>query len=223
MTVASVESSADRNTRRALQERIAGLGTPLDPDSQTYRTAVLLLTACEVGQGVDKLANVTGFPREFVARCARRLVDNGVWRDGATDAPWTTSDTEVTAFWADVGVAEGKLYRRVSADGGLEWGRPGQWWKEVHYVVSAGSYTPATRYYAPSLSSTPDDSPRQFLSRASEEPEVEEKPLPPARPVAPPAPPARATTPAPIAALPAVGEVVVVGSPDLFGGAVWLS
>ena len=149
--------------------RIARLRAELDPESASYRTALLLVTACEVGHAVHKLALVTGFPREFVARCARRLVDNGVWQDGVTVSPWTTSDSEDAAFWADVGVAEGKLYRRVTTEGHLEWAPPGQWWKEVHYVATAGQYGSPTRYYAPSLPATPDDSPHQLLTLGGED------------------------------------------------------
>lgn len=198
------------------RDRIARLTANLDASSSTYQTAVLLLTALEVGQGVHKLALVTGFGREFVARCARRLVDNGVWHEGETVSPWTSSEAEDAAFWADVGVAEGKLYRRRSAEGGYEWARPGQWWKEFHYVTSPAAYSAPTRYYAASEPTAHDDSPRQFLSSAEAEPEIEEVPERPVR--APTALPTRAPT-----ALPKVGAVVVVGSPTLFGSAVWLS
>jgi hypothetical protein len=106
-----------------------------------------------------------------------------------------------------VGVGEGKLYRRESADGGLEWAPPGQWWKEVHYVSSAGAYGSPTRYYAPILPAVPDDSPREFLARDED---VEESEAP--RPVV------RSRT-----SLPPVGGSVVVGSPALFGNVVWLA
>jgi hypothetical protein len=161
VTAPSAPCGPDPQTQEASLGRFARLCAPLDPDSSTYRTAILLLRACEVGQGVHKLARVTGYPREFVARCARRLVDNGVWRDGETVSPWTISEVEDAAFWADVGVAEGRLYRRTSPEGGLEWARPGEWWKEMQYTVSAG-YAPATRYREASQPVPGDDSPRLF-------------------------------------------------------------
>jgi hypothetical protein len=201
----------------ALHERAAWLRADLDPSSSVFRAARLLLTACEVGQGVHKLALVTRFAPEFVARCARRLVDNGVWQDGVTVSPWAVSETEEAAFWADVGVAEGRLYRRVNAEGNLEWAPPGQWWKEVHYVTTAGSYGPPTRYYAPTLPAIADDSPHQFLSQESDE----AGPVAPRMALVAREEPTSRPYGAP-SARPALGEVVV-GSPALFGNAVWLT
>ena len=212
MTVASAGCQAAPQGFGSFRDS-AALAARLDPASPTFRTAVLLLTACEVGQSVHKLSLATGYPVEFVARCARRLVDNGVWRDGNTVSPWTGDDRQEGAFWADVSVAEGKLYRRVSAAGDFEWAAPGEWWKEFHYVVSAASYGTATRYYAPSLPDAPDDSPYQFLSGRDEESAAE--------PVSRPEPCTRPSRT--VAALPVPGETVVVGSAALFGNVVWLS
>jgi hypothetical protein len=192
------------------------MGAQLDPDSSTAKTALLLLAACELGQGVHKLALLTGFPPEFVARCARRLVDNGVWQDGATVSPWVTSLGDLDAFWADVAVAEGKLYRRVNADGQLEWGRPGEWWKELQDVAVAAGYSASTRYCSRALPVATDDSPYEFL-RPSEEPET----VP-----AEPAPRVAAESPRlqrrPELALPAPGNVVLLGSAGLASDVVWL-
>lgn len=212
MIVATASCPTGRQALGSFRES-AGLAARLDPESPTFRTATLLLTACEVGQSVHKLSLVTGFPVEFVARCARRLVDNGVWQDGTTVSPWVEDDDQEPAFWADVSVAEGRLYRRVNAAGDFEWAAPGEWWKEFHYVVTAGAYATPTRYYAPTLPDAPDDSPHQFLSGRDEDNEVE----PFARSEPAPRPSRVAAT------RPMQSEAVVVGSPALFGNVVWLS
>lgn len=97
--------------------------------SATYWAARVLLAALDLGQNIDRLARQTGCKRSFVARCARRLVDNGVWAGGETVCEWTVEREAHPSFWMDVAVAEGRLFRRTNADGTLEWGATGVWLK----------------------------------------------------------------------------------------------
>lgn len=118
----------------ALHAKVRRLSPSLDPETVTFRAAVLLLTAVVVGQNVDKLARLTGYTRELVARCARRLVDNGVWKNGNTVRTWDDPETGPLAFWGDVGVAEGKLCRRMDETGALRWAPAGEWRKSYDFV-----------------------------------------------------------------------------------------
>jgi hypothetical protein len=132
----------------SVRRRVAHLSLAMgvDPASSTGRAAVLLLAANAVGQSVHRLAMLTGEPSEFVARCARRLVDNGVWQGGETVALWTRDEFDVTSFWADVAVAEGRLCRRVDESREFHWAPPGQWWKEFDYFSRSESREVVTKY-----------------------------------------------------------------------------
>lgn len=143
-----LEVGSRQDGLRAAAELISQNRPDLDPESMTYRAAVVLLIAPVIGCGVHKLAKVTGYPSEFVARCARRLVDNGVWPDGQ---PYCSGYTVYNwdDFWRDVGVAEGKLCRRCDETGELQWAAPGEWWKEYDFAVGTRNVSEGVIRYQP--------------------------------------------------------------------------
>ncbi|HET7228565.1 MAG TPA: hypothetical protein VFJ16_01050 [Longimicrobium sp.] len=106
----------------------------LAPGHALFRAAVLMLRAPAACLNIDRLTRETGFTRQFVAACARRLYDNGVWRDGAAD--YAAPGPEAPAFWNDAAVAVGGLCRRMG-DAGPEWAPPGTWSKPYEYVAAA--------------------------------------------------------------------------------------
>lgn len=87
----------------------------------------LLLLAAKEGQNLARLARRLGCSPSFVSRCARRLLENGVWQDGRTVAEWLDEGPTHPAFWDDVAVAEGVLCRRTTEAGGFEWAPAGDW------------------------------------------------------------------------------------------------
>jgi hypothetical protein len=123
----------ERTPVHVLQARIRRWQPDLAVDTDTYRAAVLLLAGLEYGQNLDLLARRTSFTRAFVAKAARRLIDNGVWQGGRTVVEWDLGEQASSAFWNDVGVAEGKLCRRMNEDGTIEWAPPGFWNKSYQY------------------------------------------------------------------------------------------
>lgn len=123
-----------RQLSEGFREKVSRMSPRLAPDSSEFRAAVLLLAGVEVGHNVDRLARLTGYPPDFVARCARRLYDNGVWRGGETCSPWHDQAGGDEAFWADVRVAVGQMCRRVTETGHLEWAPAGYWRKAFEYV-----------------------------------------------------------------------------------------
>lgn len=143
-----LEVKTQHHSLRSAEEMITGQRPDLNNQSPTYRAAIVLLVAQVVGRGVHKLAKVSGYPSEFVARCARRLVDNGVWPDGQPYMSGTTVH-DWDAFWQDVGVAEGKLCRRCNEFGQLEWAPPGQWWKDFDFAVGNRTTTETVIRYQP--------------------------------------------------------------------------
>jgi hypothetical protein len=117
-----------------LKARIRWYNGGLDPDGETFGAALILVAGCEYGQNVDLLARRTGLSRAFVARCARRLIDNGVWVGGRTVSDWAPDDPASGTFWSDVAVAEGKMCRRTRPDGSFEWAPAGHWNKNFHFL-----------------------------------------------------------------------------------------
>lgn len=129
------------------------LGDPdRSPMALTFRAALLLLAAREIGQNVDRLATRTGTTRSFVARCARRLLDHGVWADGETVCEWGDEGPAHPSFWNDVAVAEGKMCRRVDESGAFEWDPVGDWIKFYEYRDPS---KPSGAHYVPHPRSVP--------------------------------------------------------------------
>ena len=125
---------ANRTPVETIRARVRRYNSDIDGKSDTFRAAVLLLVAVEYGQNVELLTRRTGIDRPFVSKCARRLIDNGVWSGGQTVADWTAGDEASGSFWNDVAVAEGKLCRRTLEDGTIEWAPAGYWNKGYHFV-----------------------------------------------------------------------------------------
>jgi hypothetical protein len=131
------------------EARIRRYNSDLEHDSIAFRAAVILLAGLEFGHNIDRIARRTGYDRAFVARVARRLTDNGVWKGGVTVADWSSSDEASGTFWNDVAVAEGKMCRRIGAAGQIEWAPAGFWNKDFQYVASDAGKELSTQYFDP--------------------------------------------------------------------------
>lgn len=113
----------------SLHRRACGLKPGLPESSAEFDGAIVLLAGLELGQNTHRLALFTRLDARFVARCARHLIDNGVWQQGGTLCGWSDVKDGVDAFWADVQVALGHACRRLDDVGALCWAPAGQWWK----------------------------------------------------------------------------------------------
>jgi hypothetical protein len=105
-------------TAALLARQVGSVAPDLDPESERWKVALLVLAVSRVPFNVDRLTAVAGVPRELAAKVARRLFDNGIAPDDVPDpveAPWMHE-----TFWNVVGVAEGALQRRT-ARGWVEW------------------------------------------------------------------------------------------------------
>ena len=119
----------------AARSAVARARPVLAPDSDEYGAALLLLLSRDSGFNVDRLTGRSRLPREFVARCLRRLADNGWWVDGAVRCDWEAEGATADHFWLDVEVALGRRLRRVTEAGDLEWAPPHEGWvKEFEYA-----------------------------------------------------------------------------------------
>lgn len=119
---------------RELEEILNGHAAEIQPRSEKYQAALLLLAGAVHGHNVDLLSRRTGIARPLVARVARRLIDNGVWQAGKTVADWAVATPLDEAFWNDLAVAEGRMCRRVNEDGSTEWAPAGFWNKNFQFV-----------------------------------------------------------------------------------------
>lgn len=117
----------------------------------TYDAALVLLASVETPHNVDRISRLLGLSREFVARCGRRLCDNGVWAAGRVICSWTDPAPGERAFWADVAVAEGRLCRRIEESGSLQWAAPGVWHKNYSLVDQRPNLDTSVSYEVPSL------------------------------------------------------------------------
>ena len=129
-----------------IRARIRRYNADVDPSGSTFKAGVLLLAGLEYGHNIDMLANRTGYDRCFVARCARRLIDNGVWKQGRTIADWSQADEASGTFWNDVAVAEGRMCRRLDEGGRFEWAPAGYWNKSFLFVDPAAKDRVAATY-----------------------------------------------------------------------------
>lgn len=150
-------STSLRPSAASLRQKVHRLNPALAPTSTTFQAAVLLLAAEQIGHNIERLARFTSYSREFVAKCARRLYDNGVWKDGSTVSDWNGDNPHEDAFWADVSVAEGRASRRILEGGSIEWALAGVWTKSYDYIEREGPTETTTRYLSsePELESSP--------------------------------------------------------------------
>lgn len=147
--LSTVEDSASRSRMsiRDFEARIRRYNSDLQPDCIAFRSAVILLAGLEYGHNIDRIARRTSYDRAFVARVARRLTDNGVWKAGVTVADWSSSDEASGTFWNDVAVAEGKMCRRIGPAGQIEWAPAGFWNKNFQYVSPENDSELSTEYH----------------------------------------------------------------------------
>jgi hypothetical protein len=103
---------------------IQELDPDLDPKSQEFRTAVILMAAAYmVGPRIDLLVAFTGYPLPYVAEISRRMRANGLWSDvGVSTAGWFEGDRVTGVFWADCLVADGLVHVGHTEEGEEEYG-----------------------------------------------------------------------------------------------------
>jgi len=102
---------------------IQELDPDLDPKSQEFRTAVILMAAAYmVGPRIDLLVAFTGYPLPHVAEISRRMRANGLWSDvGVSTAGWFEGDRVTGVFWADCLVADGLVHVERTEEGEEEY------------------------------------------------------------------------------------------------------
>lgn len=110
--MSSTLTNSDEATLPPSLDEICAEVLCLDPqlrgNSNTFKTAVVLLSALSVGQEEDALVCFTSYEREFISLIAGRMRTSGLWNDGNFVCNWADEATGEIAFWCDVLVAEGR-------------------------------------------------------------------------------------------------------------------
>jgi hypothetical protein len=98
---------------RDFLKKIEGDVVTIDPtvgrDSDIFRIAVLVIAGgMLVGPFLDRLLELTGFPRAMVSDVCHNMRSVGLWKEFATDAEWIDEEGyKPVALWGHVLVAEG--------------------------------------------------------------------------------------------------------------------
>lgn len=106
-----------------VKERLLEIDPSLEgrEGDESYKTALVLLSALALGPDTARLAKFTQLPREFVATTRQRMIQAELWTEADTCCDhWFVGDAVfcVGIFWADVLVAEGLVIRqRVQEEG----------------------------------------------------------------------------------------------------------
>lgn len=89
-TLITPEQWTDQEVMSAIRDFIFGEpDCPLDEQSPTDRTCVVLLAAYHRGTDVARLAGLTGYPAAFVQQIADRMQKSRIWKGDRTDyAKW---------------------------------------------------------------------------------------------------------------------------------------
>ena len=151
-------------SRAELLDLLRSLDPALAPESPAGVGALVLLAGLQMEHNVVKIAHFLGCEPSLVSRCARRLIDNGVWSGGETICAWSAEGGNLRFLWMDVDVGAGKLCRRSDPEGRLQWAPQGQWWKSFEHVRS-GEPEFETLYHVPEL---PDPAPPVVVARGEQ-------------------------------------------------------
>ena len=109
MNKTTVTKTKKAPTRQRLKEELRRLDPNLDPRSDMYKTALILLSLAFVPW--RRVCTFTGLPSTFVEERLDRLKANGIIAtDGSIHANWFKKDGAID-FWCDVNVAEGLMNR----------------------------------------------------------------------------------------------------------------
>lgn len=99
------------NSMKEIVAEIKRMDPKLDPDGDSFKAAVCLISALNVGAKAKSVAGFTGYPMQLVKKFSSRLIGSGIWVRGKTCCGWNDANTGAIAFWCDVNVAMGLMSR----------------------------------------------------------------------------------------------------------------
>jgi hypothetical protein len=92
-------------------------------DRRTAECMVVLLSALHSGTDVDRLAAYTGYPKDFIETISQRMRKAGLWVGKLVDDEewWDREGNLTSGFFAHALVAQGRLIRVRTEDGGCRY------------------------------------------------------------------------------------------------------
>jgi hypothetical protein len=84
-------------------------------ETESYKAALVLLSAMFLGPDTTRLAEFTGLSRAFIVTIRERMIRAELWTESMTQYDhWFVGDCDIrpSCFWEDVLVAEGLVVRR---------------------------------------------------------------------------------------------------------------
>jgi hypothetical protein len=115
----------NRNDLDVVKRQILALDPSLagEEDCDTFKTAVVVMSAGLFGCRIKSLCRFTRYPRKFIMPIERNMRRAGLWDDGQVDSSWFVEPGDGTlemrrvSFWTHVLVAEGELVAFRREDG----------------------------------------------------------------------------------------------------------
>jgi hypothetical protein len=98
-------------TLKQIEAEVRRMDPNVEPGSDTFKTAVILLSALVVGANTRRVVAFTGYAKEEVEARATNLKQCGIWKGGKTHSDWDDPEHGGVAFWMDCCVADGMLKR----------------------------------------------------------------------------------------------------------------
>jgi hypothetical protein len=98
--------------RQVVSQTVLEIRGSNDETDPFTRAAMVLVGAAFVGPNVERLVQLTGYPREYVDQIASRLKASGLWKEATLDYdPWDKEKIGCTAFTMDLLIAVGACIR----------------------------------------------------------------------------------------------------------------
>ena len=104
-------------TIKTIYNELARIDPQLKIGDESFKAAVVLLSALAVGTDVNALHDFTGINKATIKKFSANLTKNGVWKHGKTLADWFDGKNGegTIAFFMDVNVALGFMARKPAA------------------------------------------------------------------------------------------------------------
>lgn len=99
--------------KQQIEAEVMRLDPSLDKDSESFKAAVVMLTALKVGAVQIRIKKELGYcyPMKLISWFGYNLRKAGIWKKEKTHSDWFGKDGGLT-FWLDVCVAQGLMERK---------------------------------------------------------------------------------------------------------------
>jgi hypothetical protein len=97
-------------TLKWIEKEVIRMDPTIVVGSESFKTAVILMTSCKVGPNVKEIAKFTHYTRDEVTKRANNLRKNKLWVGSKLRYDWWNEDgSGWVAFWLDNLIADGLI------------------------------------------------------------------------------------------------------------------